>query len=562
MYRTLLFFQDNKQEKITELYKRWASLNISVLGESEREEKNMDRSLLTLRHLFKNALTHHGDKPAVIFQGEEYTYKQLLRSGNRVANALCKHGVGPNIPVALIMSNSLEYVISDIGIILAGGTKVPLNDMLGEKEIKHILQDSEAKVAIIDSNYIEMMAKIKDNVPSLETIIAIVEDEICPKGMLSWECFQSRESEDNVHVEVFPQDRSMIAYTGGTTGLPKGVVQSQENMAINLFSHITELELHDDERMLLMSPLPHSAGLFLHAGLLKGAIHYIERGFNPKLVLERLEKDRVTFTFMVPTMIYRVMDQIENRDYDFASLKTIVYGAAPITVSRLKQGLELFGPVFTQFYGQTEAPNFITRLKKSDHTVSEEGIKRLRSCGRPVLMSQVKIVDEDRNEVPAGIEGEIIVKTPYNMIEYHKQSEKTTETLQQGWLHTGDVGMKDEDGYIYLYDRKKDMIISGGMNVYSTEVENAIQRHPGVNQVAVIGVPHSDWGEAVMAIIVPKQDVNLTVESIMELCNQELSKYKRPKDIQFYEALPLTPYGKIDKKALRKPFWEGVGRNI
>jgi fatty-acyl-CoA synthase/long-chain acyl-CoA synthetase len=265
---------------------------------------------------------------------------------------------------------------------------------------------------------------------------------------------------------------------------------------------------------------------------------------------------------MVPTMIYRVMDQIHGRKLDFSNLRTILYGAAPITLERLKQGLEIFGPVFTQLFGQSEAPNFITRLKKSDHSLEPSKENRLRSCGQPVLMAQVKIVDEDGLEVPRGVEGEIIAKTPYNMIGYHEAPDKTAETLKDGWLYTGDVGMMDEEGYVYLLDRKKDMIISGGFNVYTSEVENVIQQHPEVSQVAVIGVPHPDWGEAVMAVIVPSRSNPPTEESILDFCNRYLSKYKRPKKILFADSLPLTAYGKIDKKALRKPFWEKAERNI
>jgi fatty-acyl-CoA synthase/long-chain acyl-CoA synthetase len=247
---------------------------------------------------------------------------------------------------------------------------------------------------------------------------------------------------------------------------------------------------------------------------------------------------------------------------NFYSIRTILYGAAPITVERLKQGLEIFGPVFTQLFGQSEAPNFITRLKKSDHSLDPSKEKCLSSCGQPVLMSQVKIVDENGREVPRGVEGEIIAFTPYNMVGYHQASEKTEETLKNGWLYTGDLGVMDEEGYVYLLDRKKDMIISGGLNVYTSEVENVIQKHPGVSQVAVIGIPHPDWGEAVTAVIVPKVSNPPTVESIIDLCNHHLSKYKRPKEIMFMDSLPLTAYGKIDKKILRKPFWGNAQRNI
>jgi fatty-acyl-CoA synthase len=449
-----------------------------------------------------------------------------------------------------------------MGIIQAGATKVPLNDMLGEKEISYILKNSNAEVVIVGRNFFDVLNKIKNDLPELRKIVGIAPVDQCPDGFISWEDFQANEPETDVDVQVSSENLALIMYTGGTTGLPKGVVHTQENIVMNLFSHIIELCLQDDERILLTSPLPHSAGFLLSAGLIKGAVHFIERKFDPQGILDHLEKNRITLTFMVPTMIYRVMDQIQGRKYDFSSLRTIIYGAAPITVERLKQGLEIFGPVFVQLFGQSEAPNFITRLKKSDHSIDPSYEKRLRSCGQPVAMSQVKIVDEEGNEVPRGVEGEIIAWTPYNMIGYHQAPDKTAETLKDGWVYTGDVGMMDEDGYIYLLDRKKDMIISGGMNVYTSEVENVIQKHPGVSQVAVIGVPHHDWGEAVMAIIVPNPQNPPTIDSILEHCNENLSKYKRPKEIKFVDSLPLTPYGKIDKKALRKPFWEFAERNI
>ncbi|MCL6577380.1 long-chain-fatty-acid--CoA ligase [Kyrpidia sp.] len=522
----------------------------------------MDRELSTLRSLFRRVLPIHGDRPAIVFGGQTLTYDTLHRAALRVARAMARRGVGPNRRVALMMSNCPEFVISDLGLTFAGGTKVPLNDMLGEKEIAYILKDSGAELAVVGPNFFDVVQKIRRDLPDLKTVVGVAPEEQCPDGFISWEVFQAHETEEDIGVDVSPEDMALIIYTGGTTGLPKGVVHTQENIVLNLFSHIMEMGLQDDERILLMSPLPHSAGMVLLAGLIKGAAHYVERKFDPQLVLDRIEQNKITLTFMVPTMIYRVMDQIGGRTYDLRSLRTIVYGAAPITAERLKQGLEIFGPVFMQLYGQSEAPNFITRLKKEDHRTDPEGVHRLRSCGQPVAMSIVKIVDEHGNEVPRGVEGEIAARTLYTMVGYHNQPEKTAEALRDGWLHTGDVGMMDEEGYVYLLDRKKDMIISGGMNVYTTEVENAIQRHPGVAQVAVIGVPHPDWGEAVMAIIVPQGGVEVTEESILEHCRKELSAYKRPKEVRFVEALPLTPYGKIDKKALREPYWSGRDRQV
>lgn len=519
---------------------------------------------LQLKELYRKVLFQNREKNALIFRERTVTYGELLQSANRVARALIRRGVKANTRVALLMSNRVEYVMSDMGIIQAGAVKVPLNDMLGEKEISHILKHSNAEVLITGDSFLEVIQKMRGDLPELKTIVVVDESGLgdVPKGFMTWNDFQAGESAEDIDVEVSPQDLAVIMYTGGTTGLPKGVVHTQANIVLNLFSHILELCLQDDERILLSTPLPHSAGFVLQAGLAKGATHFIERKFDPQLVLHQLEEKRITLTFMVPTMIYRVMDQIQGRKVDFSDLRTIVYGAAPITVERLKQGLETFGTVFVQLYGQSEAPNFITRLKKSDHSLDPEKSKHLRSCGQPVLMAQVRIVGEQGEEVPRGVEGEITAWTPYNMTGYHHAPDKTEETLKDGWLYTGDVGMMDEEGYVYLLDRKKDMIISGGLNVYTSEVESVLQQHPGVNQVAVIGVPHADWGEAVTAVIVPDSSHPPTVESILEFCQKNLSKYKRPKEILFVDALPLTPYGKIDKKTLRQPFWEHAQRNI
>jgi fatty-acyl-CoA synthase/long-chain acyl-CoA synthetase len=262
-------------------------------------------------------------------------------------------------------------------------------------------------------------------------------------------------------------------------------------------------------------------------------------------------------------MIYTVLDHPALEETDTSSLETLVYGAAPMTPARLREGIEQFGEVFVQFYGQTEVPNLITVLGKTEHRIAIEAgeEQRLGSAGQPALMADVKIVDAETGErKPPGSEGEIMATAPYVMDEYWDRPEKTAETVEDGWVHTGDIGKIDEDGYVYLLDRKSNMIISGGMNVYSTNVEDVLATHPGVAQVAVIGVPDEKWGEAVTAIIVP--DGEVTVEAIREFADAELADYKRPKHVEFREELPKTPYGKVDKKALREPFWAEADREI
>lgn len=516
----------------------------------------MNLSFFTMKNLYENALNKYSDKLALIFQNRKMTYGELRLAANRFAHAIRKEGVQNNTGVALLMPNCIEFVISDIGIHLAGAVKVPLNAMLSEKEIEYILKDSKAKIAVIDEMFIETILRIKANLPDLGKVVVVGEMKETGEGFVHWEEFLQDSPDTNIPVQVSPNDRGLIAYTGGTTGLPKGVVHSQRNLVMNILSHQIEIELQEDERYLIMTPLTHGAGMVMQATLMKGAVHFIEKEFHPEIAVERIQKDKATITFMVPTMIYRILDYLSGKEFDGSSMRTIVYGAAPIAEERLKQGLEIFGPVFLQIYGQTEAPNFITKFPREDHLKRKE---LLKSCGKPAYMVQVKIVDEFGKEVPPGVAGEIIAKTPYNMIEYLNNEEKTKETLKDGWLFTGDIGKKDEDGYIYLLDRKNDMIITGGMNVYSTEVENALHLHPDIKGAAVIGIPDPDWGEAVAAVVIPREGSSIDENQIIRYCKENLAKYKVPKKVYCINEFPLTPYGKIDKKQLRKQFMAHAG---
>ncbi|MGJ9457830.1 class I adenylate-forming enzyme family protein [Oceanobacillus sp. CF4.6] len=511
----------------------------------------MPNKFAVLHHLFRKNITNSGEKTALVFEEEKLSYLELNKAANKVAHALIHNKIEPNSRVALLLENSLEYVICDVGIIYAGATKVPLNYMLAEKEIAYILNDSGAEILIVDEDSFDKIQKISAIIPNVKLIVGVSNSDFLPDGFMSWEDFQGKQPETVVEVHVKPTDMAGIMYTGGTTGRPKGVVHDQKNVINYIFTHITELEIQHDEKILLHSPLPHSAGLVLQAGLLKGAENWIEKKFNPSIVLDRISKNKITFTFLVPTMIYRLLDQAEKNKDDYSSLRTVMYGAAPIDVERLKQGLSIFGSVFVQIYGQTEAPNLITKLRKEDHRLDAQN--RLNSCGQSVTMSFVKIVDENGKEVPKGKEGEIIASTPYNMVEYFRNPETTEATLIGGWVYTGDIGKMDEDGYVYLLDRKKDMIISGGLNIYSVEVENVLLKHPGVKMVAVIGVPHSDWGEQVVAIIVTNEGYTLSKEEVLKHC-EDLTKYKRPKVVYFVDSLHLTPYGKIDKKKIKSSF--------
>lgn len=509
---------------------------------------------LSLKSLFVAGLDRFGDRPFLHHDGRTHTYAEITAQANRLAHRLRAAGVGPGVTVALLMSNRPEYVIADQAIVRCGAVRVALNDLLSAGEIDYILRDSDARVAITDLGMLDRT--LGADAPQLSTIIITADAADCPGGTEPWAAALAGQPETVPEVEAGPDDLGVIVYTGGTTGQPKGVMHIQRRLTVNLLSHLVEMCLADDEILLLMSPLPHSAGFLLQAAMLKGAEVHLESKFDPDLVLQRISEDGVTLTFMVPTMIYRVLDQAHGKNLDLSSLRTIIYGAAPITRERLAEGLQMFGQVFMQVYGQSEAPNFVTRLRREDHTLDAGGADRLSSCGQAVAMVTVEVVDDDGRPLPRGEIGEIAVTTPYTMIGYRDKPEQTAKALRNGRLHTGDVGRMDDDGYVYLLDRKNDMIITGGMNVYSSEVENVVAVCPGVGQVAVIGVPHPDWGEAVVAFVVPDDSGTIDEEAFIAHCRRELSRYKNPKALRVLDALPTTVYGKVDKVALRAG-WAG-----
>lgn len=523
----------------------------------------------TLKAAFETSLSKYADRTAVRTPttGESLTYADLDTRSNAVATALRDRGVEQGDRVALMMSNCVEYVIADMAVIKAGAVKVPLNDMLEKDEFRYILSDSRTETVVCGPNFVETIAALADDLPALKRVIAISDGTTSiPEEFEQFSQLEaSAEGETAPDLDLASSDTVAQYYTGGTTGKPKGVTQSHGSMTLNAYAHVMEMSITGDDTLLLMTPLPHSAGLFLWGCLLTGATAVVRAGFDANQAVADIESFDVTWAFFVPTMIYRLLDLEDLEEYDTSSVSTLAYGAAPMTPARLEEGIDAFGHVFVQFYGQTEVPNLITTFGKREHefAVEADGEERLSSAGTACLMSQVKVIDlESGEELSPGEEGEILATAPYTMEEYFERPEKTQETITDGWIHTGDVGKLDEDGYLYLLDRESDVIISGGMNVYSTEVEEAIDNHPAVAEVAVVGIPDDEWGEAVHAVIVPSSEADLTAEEIKATCDRQLADYKKPKSIEFVDEIPKTPYGKQDKVALRDRYWEEEEREI
>jgi len=321
-------------------------------------------------------------------------------------------------------------------------------------------------------------------------------------------------------------------------------------LGINLLAHVMCAQITSNERLLLTTPLPHSAGFFLQAAMLQGATTWIEPKFDPVRLLQLVERNSISWTFLVPTQIYRLLSQLQNKKTRTESIRTIVYGAAPILKSQIELAIDCFGPVFLQLYGQSECPNFVTMLSKDDH--SNEAL--LTSCGQACPTADVRIANAGGEELAIGEVGELQVRSSYTMQEYYTETELTEAAFDGDWLRTGDVEYQNESGHIFIVDRTKDLIISGGMNVYSKEVEEVLVSHPNIHAAAVIGVPDADWGEAVHAFIVVDEAPDPA--DVKTYCDSKLGKYKTPKSFCAIESLPTTPYGKIDKKALRVLFGE------
>lgn len=495
--------------------------------------------MLLISDLLQQAVDRHGDAIAIVAGDARLSYRELDDRASRLAAFLQSRGVGQGSPVALYLRNGAEYVIADIAILKLAAIKVPLNELMAPAELSYCLAHCAAAAIVSD-------ASLPEPAPQ-ETIRLYVSvgarSESC-NPWVDWETALEHEPLETRQIPM-PDDPALIAYTGGTTGQPKGVQHSQHRLAVNLLAHVLCGDVRHDEVMLLTTPLPHSAGYHLQSCLLQGGTVVISARFDAHTFIETVERHGVTWTFAVPTMLYRLFDQMKAVHRSPSSLRTIVYGAAPMAPARLAEGLEMFGPIFIQLFGQTECPNYITTLSKDDHLKPH----LLGSCGRAVPFLKIRCVDGEGRAASTNDVGEVEVASPYLLTAYHANPEATATTIRNGWLRTGDLGYIDGAGYLFLVDRAKDMIISGGMNVYSVEVEAALLRHPGVKSVAVVGQQDDDWGEIVVACIVPEGAVD--ERDIRLFAKNELSGYKVPKRYVFLDHLPVTNFGKIDKKHIR-----------
>ena len=501
--------------------------------------------------------------PATIFKDREQTWLHLLDRVQWLAGAFQALGMKPGDRVALLALNSDRYVEYFFASVWGGGAMMPMNVRWSPAECAYALNDAGAEILLVDDAFAKVAPAIQAEVKGLKTIV-FCGDGPTPDGMVNYE--DALNAADPVpDAGRAGDDLAGIFYTGGTTGFPKGVMLSHTNFYVSGISNAHELLIRDGTRYLHAAPMFHIADLlFFLAITVVAGTHVVIPMFTPDATLEAVETHRPTHVLLVPVMIQMVLASPKLESTDISSLELIAYGASPITESTLMLAFQKFPNVkFTQAFGQTELSPVATFLGTEYHTVDGPNAGKLRSAGRATRVVEIRIIDENGNQVENGTVGEITVKGPVTMLGYWNKPEITAQTLVDGWVRTGDAGYMDDEGFIFLMDRVKDMIISGGENVYSAEVENAIGQHPAVATSAVIGIPSDQWGEQVHALVILKDGAQATEQELKDHCHTLIAGYKCPRSVEFRtDPFPLSGANKVLKTELRKPFWENQDRNI
>jgi acyl-CoA synthetase (AMP-forming)/AMP-acid ligase II len=520
---------------------------------------------LTIGDLYDRCVQFHGRSTAITHGDRSYTYSQMGENANRLVNAFKGLGLGKGDRVAFLMANCPEYIFSEYAVAKSGCVRVPLAVLLGTEDHIYMVNQSRCTTLI----YHETMAdRIREMTPRLETVrhyICVAEDgaAIMP-GHLHLQTLMTAHNPRATAPAIDPEDLVGIYYTGGTTGRPKGVMLSHRAWVNTILFETLEFGFGRREVFAYLTPLTHAGGCLMLPVLLRNGRCVILDHFDPKAFLETVEKEKVTATFVVPTMLYVLLDYPGLYTYDLSSLTNVIYGASAIAPERLKQAVTRFGPIFTQLFGQTEAPMTFSVLTRDEHVIDDPVREReiFSSAGRPTFHTHLRIVDEQGRDVTPGEPGEVIAKCSNMMSGYLDNPDATRETVRDGWLYTGDIARQDHEGYLYIVDRKKDMIISGGFNIFPREIEDVLFEHPAVKAAAVIGVPHDKWGEEVKALVVLKPETHASDQEIKAFVKERKGSLMAPKSVEFIDAIPLTNLGKVDKKALRQRFWKERDRMV
>jgi long-chain acyl-CoA synthetase len=503
-----------------------------------------------------------GEKTAIVFGRHRFTWSDFNERVNRLCHGLLGSGLTKGNRVVLFSKNSHQFLETWFALAKTGLIGVTPNYRLGGKELSYIINDSEASALIVSKEYAETIRSILPDIPGVRHMIGIGEDHRLP---LDYETLIRGGMPEEPDVLVHENDIRLLMYTSGTTGVPKGAVWTHKSSITPYWDLIIAAHLKADDININILPLCLAGGnMTCMSFCLRGASNVILEEFDPVTIFETIEREQVTATTVVPTMIINLINHPDIVKYDLSSLKKIMYGSAPISADVLKQAMEAFKCDFVQCYGATETNAFSGYLLPEDHIVygSEKERRRLASCGKEAIWAEQRVVDENGNDVKKDQTGEIIIKGDGVIKEYWKAPEKTEATIKDGWWHSGDMAKVDEEGYIYIVDRRIDMIISGAINIYPREIENVLYSHPAVKEAIVIGVPDAEWGEVVKAVVQLKDGKTATEEEIINFCKTHLASYKKPKSIDFVEEFPLGTGGKILKRVVREQYWKGRERNV
>ncbi len=503
------------------------------------------------------ALARFPERTAFAWDGGSLTYRSALALIGRLQAAMAAAGLKKGQTVAFLSANSAETWCAGVaagGLGLIGTWLHPVGALGDHLEV---IEDAEAVALVVDPRTHgqrggELAAKAADR---LKVVLTMGKADFGRDLMAAAEKIGEASPVDL----AAPDDYAIINYTGGTTGKSKGAIRRHRSSAASTIAIAADFEFPATPRYLAAAPITHVSGTKVTPSLMKGGTVHLLKGFDPEKFLATIAREKINFTLLVPTMIYVLLDHPALERTDLGSLELILYGASPMSPTRLVEGLERIGPVFSQLYGQTECYP-VSVLRKADHDLQRAEL--FASCGFPVASCAISLRGDDNQEVTPGEAGEICVRGPHAMEQYWKRPEQTAETFKGGWLHTGDIARADEQGYLYIVDRKKDMIVSGGFNIFPREVEDVISSHPDVAMVAVIGVPHEKWGEAVTALVVAKAGTKPSPEALTQLVKDRKGSTHAPKHVELVDSLPLTAVGKVDKKVLRAKYWAGQGRMV
>lgn len=488
------------------------------------------------------------------------TYRQTYAKSHAIANAIHAAGLESDAKVGVYSSNDVAAFECAIGIIRSGRAWVPINARNTVDENAYITETFDVEGLFYHSDYEPQIEQLRARCPRVRLLVCVDRPGAHAPALEQW---LASPVPPMPEVLVDPEAPALIFPSGGTTGQPKGAVLTHRGFATMTASYFISMPAKEPPVHLVAAPLTHAAGAFALMLSAVGATHIVMKQADPLKIMEAIERERVSTLFLPPTLIYMMLAHPRVREFDYSSLEHFVYAAAPMSTDKLKEAIAVFGPVMAQVYGQVEAPVMLTYLGPEDHDISDPAKEaRLQSCGRSTLLSTVEIMDDEGHLQPPGERGEIVVRGDIVMRGYYRNPEATAQASAFGWHHTGDIGYKDQDGFLYIVDRKKDMIISGGFNVYPGEVEQVIWSHPAVQDCAVIGVPDEKWGEAVKAVVELKPGLSLSADELIALCKERLGSVKAPKSVDVWEALPRTPVGKVKKKDIRAKYWQGRSRAI